>query len=56
VLDSPEDRFADFAMGTNHMERNKPDGGNIGFLDGHASWRHFEDMYERRDKGVMFWW
>jgi prepilin-type processing-associated H-X9-DG protein len=29
------------------MEKGNPEGNNIGFLDGHASWRHFEDMYER---------
>lgn len=50
------DRYADFAMGTNHMAGDKPAGGNIGFLDGHASWRHFDDMHERYLKGVMFWW
>jgi prepilin-type processing-associated H-X9-DG protein len=39
------------------MEKGKPEGGNIGFLDGHSSWRHFEDMYERYTReGVFFWW
>jgi len=51
------DRYADWAQGTSHMEKGKPDGGNMGFLDGHASWRHFEDMYERYSKqGVNFSW
>jgi len=50
------DRYAHWAMGTNHMEGVKPEGGNIGFLDGHASWRHFEDMYERYERDVIFWW
>ena len=51
------DRYADWAQGTSHMEGEKPDGGNIGFLDGHAAWRHFADMYERYSiQGVAFWW
>jgi prepilin-type N-terminal cleavage/methylation domain-containing protein/prepilin-type processing-associated H-X9-DG protein len=51
------DRFADWAQGTNHMARRDPDGGNIGFLDGHGEWRHFEDMHERYGiQGVVFWW
>jgi len=51
------DRYADFAQGTNHMNSREPDGGNIGFLDGHVTWRHFKDMYERYSvQGVVFWW
>ncbi|MCF7974137.1 MAG: type II secretion system GspH family protein [Phycisphaerae bacterium] len=51
------DRLADWAQGTNHMRGDKPDGGNIAFLDGHAAWRHFEAMYERYSiQGVVFWW
>jgi len=51
------DRFADWAQGTNHMKGDEPDGGNIGFLDGHAAWRHFPEMYERYSiQGVDFWW
>ncbi|MHC4436434.1 MAG: type II secretion system protein [Planctomycetota bacterium] len=51
------DRFADWAQGTNHMKGEEPDGGNIAFLDGHAAWRHFADMYERYSiQGVAFWW
>jgi prepilin-type N-terminal cleavage/methylation domain-containing protein/prepilin-type processing-associated H-X9-DG protein len=51
------ERFADWAQGTNHMKRDEPDGGNIGFLDGHAGWRHFTEMYERYGiQGVSFWW
>jgi prepilin-type N-terminal cleavage/methylation domain-containing protein/prepilin-type processing-associated H-X9-DG protein len=50
-----------WAMGTNHMGRRgdpiEPSGGNIGFLDGHVTWRHFEDMYQRYEiQGVIFWW
>jgi prepilin-type N-terminal cleavage/methylation domain-containing protein/prepilin-type processing-associated H-X9-DG protein len=49
--------LADWAQGTNHMRSDKPDGGNIAFLDGHAAWRRFEDMYERYSiQGVAFWW
>ena len=55
------DLDSDWAMGTNHMgeigEPIEPSGGNIGFLDGHVSWRHFKDMYQRyRVQGVTFWW
>ena len=50
-----------WAMGTNHMgeigEPIEPTGGNIGFLDGHVTWRPFKDMYQRyRVQGVIFWW
>ena len=52
-----EDRLADWAQGTNHMKQEKPDGGNIAFLDGHANWRNFDEMYERYSiQGVNFWW
>ena len=51
------DRFADWAQGTNHMDKRDPDGANIGFLDGHQEWRHFENMYQRYTRqGVFFWW
>ena len=54
------DRSSDWAMGTNHMERGEPGepaGSNVGFLDGHVSWRHFEKMYQRYGiQGVVFWW
>lgn len=53
-------KYADWAMGTNHMRRGQPgepDGSNIGFLDGHVNWRHFEDIYQRYGiQGVVFWW
>jgi prepilin-type N-terminal cleavage/methylation domain-containing protein/prepilin-type processing-associated H-X9-DG protein len=49
--------LADWAQGTNHMKGEKPDGGNIAFLDGHAVWRNFDQMYERYSvQGVSFWW
>jgi len=51
------DRYADWAQGTNHMHGKNPDGGNIGFLDGHQEYRHFEDMCSRyTTQGVNFWW
>jgi prepilin-type N-terminal cleavage/methylation domain-containing protein/prepilin-type processing-associated H-X9-DG protein len=57
------DEYADWAMGTNHMGKRgdprEPTGGNIGFLDGHVTWRHFEDMYQRYKppwQNVIFWW
>ena len=54
------DFYSNWAQGTNHMGRGdpgEPTGGNIGFLDGHVAWRHFEDMYQRYSiQGVIFWW
>jgi prepilin-type processing-associated H-X9-DG protein len=39
------------------MDSREPNGGNIGFLDGHVAWRHFKEMYERYSvQGVVFWW
>ena len=41
-----------------HMDGNKPAGGNILFLDGHASWRTFRLLgpwYETNDRNVFFW-
>ena len=53
-------RMSDWAMGTNHLGRGappEPTGGNIGYLDGHVSWRHFKNMYQRYSiQGVHFWW
>ncbi|HEY7115333.1 MAG TPA: type II secretion system protein [Tepidisphaeraceae bacterium] len=42
---------------TSHMNRdNKPEGGNILFMDGHVDWRPFADM-KVRDRGYQpeFW-
>jgi len=41
-----------------HMRNNKPAGGNILFLDSHASWRKFRLLgpwYETNDRSVYFW-
>jgi prepilin-type N-terminal cleavage/methylation domain-containing protein/prepilin-type processing-associated H-X9-DG protein len=41
-----------------HMEKNKPSGANILFLDGHATWRKFPALgawYDTRDRNVYFW-
>jgi prepilin-type N-terminal cleavage/methylation domain-containing protein/prepilin-type processing-associated H-X9-DG protein len=41
-----------------HMNRDKPNGGNILFLDGHTSWRSFKQMkpwYNCNDRDVYFW-
>jgi len=41
-----------------HMTKTKPDGGNILFVDGHASWRRFAELgawYETNDREVFFW-
>ena len=41
-----------------HLQGRNPSGGNILFLDGHASWRRFRDLgpwYDTGDRGVFFW-
>jgi prepilin-type processing-associated H-X9-DG protein len=41
-----------------HMEKEKPAGGNLLFLDGHSAWRPFKQMqqkYDCRDRNVFFW-
>ena len=51
---------------TNHQARQRireganegpaPDGGNMGFADGHVTWRPFRDMEHRLTWGQWFWW
>lgn len=41
-----------------HMNKQLPSGGNVLFLDGHASWRPFKSMkmrYLTNDRDVRFW-
>lgn len=41
-----------------HMERGRPAGGNILFLDGHAGWRPFKQMqcrYNTNNRDIRFW-
>jgi prepilin-type processing-associated H-X9-DG protein len=33
-----------------------PDGGNMGFVDGHVRWRPFGDMQERWGSSPGYWW
>lgn len=40
------------------MQKKQPSGGNILFVDGHASWRPFRNMgmrYDCQDRDVRFW-
>jgi len=42
-----------------HMNRDKPAGGTILFLDGHTSWRQFKQMkcrYNTNQRDIRFWW
>jgi prepilin-type N-terminal cleavage/methylation domain-containing protein/prepilin-type processing-associated H-X9-DG protein len=42
-----------------HMEKNRPSGGNILFVDSHASWRPFRLLgpwYDTGDRSVYFWY
>jgi len=40
--------------GTNQGSR--PAGANIGYADGHADWRQFDDMQHAITMGMWFWW
>jgi len=39
-----------------HLKGRFPDGGNIGFKDGHSAWRRFDLMEQRASGGPSFWW
>jgi prepilin-type N-terminal cleavage/methylation domain-containing protein len=42
-----------------HLDKNRPAGGNILFLDAHAQWRPIREMhpwFDCRDRGVHFWY
>jgi prepilin-type N-terminal cleavage/methylation domain-containing protein len=40
-----------------HLRGNVPIGSNIGFKDGHVSWRKFsEPLVSARSSGPVFWW
>jgi type II secretory pathway pseudopilin PulG len=39
-----------------HLRGQFPDGGNVGFKDGHVAWRKFDDMTSRTASGPYFWW
>jgi len=39
-----------------HLKGRIPDGGNIGFKDGHVAWRKFQFMRPRTIEGKVFWW
>ena len=42
---------------TSHLKDDEePQGGNIGFLDGHIEWRDFEDMEDRIGSTTHYWW
>jgi len=39
-----------------HLKGNIPEGGTLGFKDGHIEWRKFVAMTPRTDSGTVFWW
>jgi hypothetical protein len=41
-----------------HLKGSLPQGGNIGYKDGHAEWRKFNIMIPRAQNGnsPYFWW
>ena len=43
---------------TGHLVRDKPGGGNMLFVDGHAVWRTFKNIrvrYDANNQNVFFW-
>jgi prepilin-type processing-associated H-X9-DG protein len=51
---------------TNHLRNDRPQGGNVAYLDGHSDWRNFADMSPRFSPtsptsvgaatNFVFWW
>ena len=39
-----------------HLKGGIPEGGTLGFKDGHVEWRKFVVMTPRSDSGTVFWW
>jgi len=39
-----------------HLKGPIPEGGHLGFKDGHVQWRKFKDMVPRTVAGNVFWW
>lgn len=39
-----------------HLKGKVPRGGDVGFKDGHAQWRKFDDMNQRAKQDESFWW
>ena len=41
---------------TAHLKGSLPQGGNVGYKDGHSEWRKFNVMSPRSVSGTVFWW
>jgi prepilin-type N-terminal cleavage/methylation domain-containing protein len=39
-----------------HLKGSLPDGGNVGFKDGHVEWRKWQRMAQRANQARGFWW
>jgi hypothetical protein len=39
-----------------HLKGQIPQGGNVGYKDGHAEWRKFDVMVPRTPNTTFFWW
>jgi prepilin-type N-terminal cleavage/methylation domain-containing protein len=39
-----------------HLKGRVPEGGHVGFKDGHVEWRVFDKMEQRATGGQSFWW
>ena len=43
-------------IGSGVNQGPKPAGSNVGYADGHAAWKKFDDMKHRYTRGQFFWW
>ena len=43
-------------IGSGVNQGSKPSGSNVGYADGHADWRKFDEMEHRYTRGQWFWW
>jgi prepilin-type N-terminal cleavage/methylation domain-containing protein len=61
-MNSATTSFSDVAGGfykhhlSPHLKGTIPEGCTVGFKDGHAQWRKFQDMNERAHSSPGFWW
>ncbi|MEN6308799.1 MAG: type II secretion system protein [Anaerohalosphaeraceae bacterium] len=56
ILTDDSNHKSSKTIGTGLAQGPKPDGGNIGFADGHVNWRPFDEMKHRYTVGQWFWW
>ncbi len=54
---NPQDDSSPYST-SHYTMKDKPAGGNIGFVDGHVEWRRFSEMYRRwnGNRSQSWWW